>query len=139
MFSSKKQPSIRSLIGEGTVVQGTLRFSDGLRIDGEVQGDVVANANDTSILVISEKARVTGTVKAGHVIINGTVIGPVESNHLLELQPKALIQGDVRYESLEMHQGATIEGALQRLTKASAAALEDKPALKLLAAGNDKK
>ncbi|HQY09007.1 MAG: polymer-forming cytoskeletal protein [Burkholderiales bacterium] len=139
MFSSKKQPSIRSLIGEGTVVQGTLRFSDGLRIDGEVQGDVVANANDTSILVISEKARVTGTVKAGHVIINGTVIGPVESNHLLELQPKALIQGDVRYESLEMHQGATIEGALQRLTQASAAALEDKPALKLLAAGNDKK
>jgi cytoskeletal protein CcmA (bactofilin family) len=127
MFSSKKQPSIRSLIGEGTVVQGTLRFSDGLRIDGEVQGDVVANANDTSILVISEKARVTGTVKAGHVIINGTVIGPVESNHLLELQPKALIQGDVRYESLEMHQGATIEGALQRLTQASAAALEDKP------------
>lgn len=139
MFSSKKQPSIRSLIGEGTVVQGTLRFSDGLRIDGEVQGDVVANLNDTSILVISEKAKVTGTVKAGHVIINGTVIGPVESNHLLELQPKALIQGDVRYESLEMHQGATIEGALQRLTQASAAALEDKPALKLLAAGNDKK
>ena len=38
-----------------------------------------------------------------------------------------------------MHQGATIEGALQRLTQASAAALEDKPALKLLAAGNDKK
>jgi cytoskeletal protein CcmA (bactofilin family) len=139
MFSSKKQPSIRSLIGEGTVVQGTLRFSDGLRIDGEVQGDVVANLNDTSILVISEKAKVTGTVKAGHVIINGTVIGPVESNHLLELQPKALIQGDVRYESLEMHQGATIEGALQRLTQASAAALEDKPPLKLLAAGNEKK
>lgn len=139
MFSSKKQPSIRSLIGEGTVVQGTLRFSDGLRIDGEVQGDVVANANDTSILVISEKARVTGTVKAGHVIINGTVIGPVESNHLLELQPKALIQGDVRYESLEMHQGATIEGALQRLTQASGVALEDKPPLKLLAAGNEKK
>ena len=139
MFSSKKQPSIRSLIGEGTVVQGTLRFSDGLRIDGEVQGDVVANANDTSILVISEKAKVTGTVKAGHVIINGTVIGPVESNHLLELQPKALIQGDVRYESLEMHQGATIEGALQRLTQASGVALEDKPPLKLLAAGNDKK
>ena len=139
MFSSKKQPSIRSLIGEGTVVQGTLRFSDGLRIDGEVQGDVVANANDTSILVISEKAKVTGTVKAGHVIINGTVIGPVESNHLLELQPKALIQGDVRYESLEMHQGATIEGALQRLTQASGVALEDKPPLKLLAAGNEKK
>lgn len=136
--SSKKQPSIRSLIGEGTVVQGTLRFGDGLRIDGEVQGDVVANPDDTSILVISDKAKVVGTVKAGHVIINGTVIGPVESNHLLELQPKARIQGDVRYESLEMHQGATIEGALQRITSA-AVAVEDKPPLKLLAAGNEKK
>jgi cytoskeletal protein CcmA (bactofilin family) len=144
MFGSKKQPAIRSLIGEGTVIQGTLRFSDGLRIDGEIQGDVVASANDTSILVISEKAKVTGTVKAGHVIINGTVIGPVESNHLLELQPKAHIQGDVVYEALEMHQGATIEGALHRISSGGAgkstgsAALEDKPSLKLLATGNDK-
>lgn len=137
--SKQKQPSIRSLIGEGTSIQGTLRFSDGLRIDGEVQGDVVSNPNDTSILVISDKARVVGTVKAGHVIINGTVIGPVESTHLLELQPKALIQGDVRYESLEMHQGATIEGALQRISGSASAqppAIEDKPSLKLLASGD---
>jgi cytoskeletal protein CcmA (bactofilin family) len=137
--SKQKQPSIRSLIGEGTSIQGTLRFSDGLRIDGEVQGDVVSNPNDTSILVISDKAKVVGTVKAGHVIINGTVIGPVESTHLLELQPKALIQGDVRYESLEMHQGATIEGALQRISGSvggAPAAIEDKPSLKLLASGD---
>lgn len=142
MFSSKKQPAIRSLIGEGTMVQGTLSFSDGLRIDGEIQGDVVANANDTSILVISEKAKVTGTVKAGHVIINGTVIGPVESSHLLELQPKAHIQGDILYESLEMHQGATIEGALHRISsgpRVGTTAVEDKPSLKLLASGGDKK
>jgi cytoskeletal protein CcmA (bactofilin family) len=142
MFSSKKQPAIRSLIGEGTIVQGTLSFSDGLRIDGEIQGDVVANANDTSILVISENAKVIGTVKAGHVIINGTVIGPVESSHLLELQPKANIQGDILYEALEMHQGATIEGVLHRLSsgpRAGATAVEDKPSLKLLASGGDKK
>lgn len=134
----KKPPPIRSLVCEGTAVQGHMRFVEGLRIDGEVQGDVEANPDDTSILVISDKAKVVGTVKAGHVIINGTVIGPVESNHLLELQPKARIQGDVRYEALEMHQGATIEGALQRITSA-AVAVEDKPPLKLLAAANEKK
>lgn len=141
MFSSKKQPAIRSLIGEGTVIQGTLSFSGGLRIDGEVQGDVVADAGSTSILVISEKAKVIGTVKAGHVIINGAVVGPIESSVLLELQPKAHIQGDVVYEALEMHQGATIEGALHPLSKgarADAVATDDKPALKLLATGSDK-
>lgn len=128
MFGSKKQPAIRSLIGEGTVVQGELRFSDGLRIDGEVIGNVIANPANTSILVISEKAKVQGKVKAGHVIINGTVLGPVESDELLELQPKARITGDVRYEALEMHQGATIDGELHPLK-----ADDKQPALKLAA------
>ncbi|MEO8297432.1 MAG: polymer-forming cytoskeletal protein [Burkholderiales bacterium] len=129
MFGSKKQPAIRSLVGEGTVIHGTLHFADGLRIDGEIQGDVIAAPDSNSILVISEKAKVTGTVKAGHVIINGSVFGPVESNQLLELQPKARIQGDVRYVALEMHQGATIEGVMQRLKPD--ALLADEKVLKL--------
>jgi cytoskeletal protein CcmA (bactofilin family) len=52
-------------------------------------------------------------VKAGHVIINGEVKGPVHSTDLLEVQPKARITGDVRYELLEMHQGALIDGELR--------------------------
>ncbi len=127
MFGKKKQPPIRTLIGEGTVITGELRFADGLRIDGEVIGDVVAAGEGYSILVISEKARVTGKVIAGHVIINGTVVGPIQSNDLLELQPRAQISGDVRYEVLEMHQGATIDGELRPLKA------EEKPSLKLAA------
>jgi cytoskeletal protein CcmA (bactofilin family) len=113
MFGKKKQPPIRTLIGEGTVIQGEVKFTDGLRIDGEVVGDVLAASEAGSILVISEKARVTGKVSAGHVIINGSVVGPVHSTVLLELQPKASIVGDVSYEALEMHQGATIDGELR--------------------------
>jgi cytoskeletal protein CcmA (bactofilin family) len=131
MFSSKrKQPPIRTLIGEGTVIQGELRFTEGLRIDGEVHGDVIATGEGPSILVISEKARVLGSVRAAHVIINGCVCGPVQSHELLELQPKASIVGDVRYETLEMHQGATIDGELRPLKA------EEKPALKLAASNH---
>jgi cytoskeletal protein CcmA (bactofilin family) len=127
MFGKKKQPPIRTLVGEGTLIQGELRFTDGLRIDGEVMGDVSALGDGPSILVISEKARVTGKVSGGHVIINGTVNGPIRSTELLELQPKARITGDVRYEVLEMHQGATIDGELRPMNAA------EKPALKLAA------
>jgi cytoskeletal protein CcmA (bactofilin family) len=127
MFNKKKQPPIRTLIGEGTVIRGEVHFGEGLRIDGEIVGDVFGAAEGHSILVISEKARVTGKVKAGHVIINGEVNGPVESTELLELQPRARIVGDVRYEVLEMHQGATIDGELRPLKA------EEKPALKLAA------
>jgi cytoskeletal protein CcmA (bactofilin family) len=48
---------------------------------------------------------------------------------LLELQPKARIEGDVSYKSLEMHQGATISGQLKPMT----GSLEEKPTLKLAA------
>ncbi len=128
-MGKKKAPPIRSLIGEGSVVQGHLRFHEGLRIDGEVHGDVLAHEG-RSILVISEKARVHGKVKASHVIINGEVRGPVQAEELLELQPKARIVGDVRYELLEMHQGAMVEGELKPLKSS------EKPSLKL-AASND--
>ena len=131
LFSGKKkQPPIRSLIGEGMVVQGELRFTEGLRIDGEVHGDVIAVGEGRSILVISENARVHGKVKASHVIINGEVRGPVVSDEMLELQPKARVTGDVRYAVLEMNPGALVDGELKPLKSA------DKPALKL-AASND--
>jgi cytoskeletal protein CcmA (bactofilin family) len=127
MFGWKKTPPIRTLIGEGTVITGEIRFADGLRIDGEVIGNISCTGDTRSLLVISEKARVVGKVRAGHVIINGSVEGPVMAEDLLELQPKARIVGDVRYEALEMHQGATIDGELRPLKT------EDKPNLKLAA------
>lgn len=129
MFGKKQQAPIRTLIGEGTVIRGELHFSDGLRIDGQVIGDVVATGGGRNILVISEKARVEGTVHAGHVIVNGSVTGPLTSTELLELQPKAVISGDVKYERLEMHQGAEIDGELRPLRGDSLE--EEKPPLKL--------
>lgn len=127
MFGWKKTPPIRTLIGEGTVIKGEVRFTDGLRIDGELHGDVQATGDGRTLLVISDKARVHGKVRAGHVIINGSVEGPVMADELLELQPKARIVGDVKYETLEMHQGATIDGELRPLKS------EGKPGLKLAA------
>ncbi len=128
MFNKKKQPPIRSLIAQGSRIDGDLIFSDGLRIDGAVNGTVTANAAQASILVISETARLTGEIRADHVIINGTVLGPVYAAVMLELQPKARIDGDVHYKALEMHHGAIIAGQLCPL-----ADTEEKPTLKLAA------
>jgi cytoskeletal protein CcmA (bactofilin family) len=129
MFNKKKQPPIKSLIAQGTRIEGNLMFHDGLRVDGEVVGDIRASEDQPSILVISESASVSGQIHADHVIINGTVKGPVFAFELLELQPKAHIEGDVSYKSLEMHQGATIAGQLKPMTGGA----EDKPTLKLAA------
>lgn len=132
MFDSKrKQPPIKSLIAQGTRIQGDLEFADGLRIDGEVVGNVRSVAEGASLLIVSEVASVEGSIEADHVILNGQVKGPVLARQLLELQPKARIQGDVSYRAIEMHQGATIEGQLRPMAAPAAGA--EKPTLKLAA------
>ena len=128
MFGKKAQPPIKSLIASGSRIEGDIKFIEGLRVDGEVYGDIRANPEQTSLLVISEAATVQGEIHADHVIINGTVRGPVHARELLELQPKAQIEGDVSYPAREMHQGAVISGQLKPL-----AIGEEKPLLKLAA------
>jgi cytoskeletal protein CcmA (bactofilin family) len=128
MFGKKAQPPIKSLIAQGSRIEGNLKFNEGLRIDGEVFGDIRAQSDQPSMLVISEAAVVQGEIDADHIIINGTVRGPVRARELLELQPSARIEGDVSYKALEMHQGAVISGTLQPLAGA-----DEKPLLKLAA------
>jgi len=126
MFSKKKQPAIKSLIAQGSQIDGNFSFIDGLRIDGVLTGNISASTDQASLLVISETATVIGEIQADHIIINGAVNGPVYARVLLELQPKARIQGDVHYLALEMHQGAMIAGQLRPNTES-----EEKPLLKL--------
>ena len=127
MFSRKKQPPIKSLLAQGTRIEGDVLFAEGMRVDGELVGDIRAASEQPSILVISETARVEGAVHADHVIVNGQVVGPVHAAELLELQPKARITGNVHYKALEMHQGAVIAGQLCPLASAG----EEKPPLQL--------
>jgi cytoskeletal protein CcmA (bactofilin family) len=128
MFNKKKQPPIKSLIAEGSQINGDISFTDGLRVDGQITGNIHASDEVSSILVISEIATVIGEITADHIIINGSVKGPIYARKMLELQPKARISGDVRYAALEMHQGALITGELRPIL-----ADEEKPTLKLAA------
>ena len=128
MFNKKKQPPIKSLIAEGSQIDGNFSFADGLRIDGAIVGNLCAKPDLASILVISETASVTGEIHADHIIINGNVKGPVHATLMLELQPKARIEGEIHYRTLEMHQGAVIAGQML-----PAAAGDAKPILKLAA------
>ena len=131
MFGKKAQPPIKSLIAQGTRIEGNMKFNEGLRVDGEVYGDIQATSEEGSLLVISEAAVVQGAITADHVIINGTVRGPVHARELLELQPRAKIEGDVAYVALEMHQGATICGSLKPLMAGETSSDDEKPLLKL--------
>jgi cytoskeletal protein CcmA (bactofilin family) len=123
LFSKKKGLSIDTLIGADTAIDGDLVFAGGLRLDGRVRGNVTAAPGKPSMLVVSEHGMVEGEISVGHLVLNGTVKGPVHAADLLELQPQARVLGDVRYAALEMHQGALVEGRLMPLVQAEVRAL----------------
>lgn len=131
MFGNKKPNpnTIDCLIGQGTMIAGDVHFKGGLRIDGQVNGRVIAEPGEPSILVLSENARIVGEVHAAHLVVNGTIEGPITADELVELQPKARVTGDVRYRSIEMHNGAVVDGVLAHLD-------EEKPGLKLAASSD---
>jgi cytoskeletal protein CcmA (bactofilin family) len=113
MFGKSSKPSpIDSLIGAGTTIDGSITFVGGLRIDGNIKGNVRSSGNKAGTLVLSELARVEGEIDVAHVVINGTVAGPVRATEYVELLPKARVTGDVTYKSIEIHVGAIVMGQL---------------------------
>ena len=109
---SKPQSRIDCLIGAGTVIEGHVVFSGGLRVDGKVKGNIIAEEGKPGTLVLSENAKIEGEIRVPHIVINGIVVGPVHSTEYVELQGKANVTGDVHYNTLQMHLGAVVEGRL---------------------------
>jgi hypothetical protein len=64
-FSKKSQPPIRSLIGEGTVCRAHPLHATACASTARYTATSWPTAAERSMLVISEKARVHGKVKAG--------------------------------------------------------------------------
>ncbi len=75
-------------------------------------------------LVVSELAHVDGEIKVSHVVVNGTVNGPIVANDFLELQAKAKVIGDIEYRTLEMTLGAVVQGRLNCAEPGTASVVE---------------
>jgi cytoskeletal protein CcmA (bactofilin family) len=131
MFGSKRATpkTIGTLIGAGTRIEGTLTYTGGLRIDGTVEGDVRSLNGEPGMVIISEQGSVIGEVHAAHLVVSGKVTGPIHASDVVELQPKARVEGDVHYRAVEIHHGAVVEGRLIHDVA------ETRPALKLATAG----
>jgi len=108
----KPVDTIDTLVGQKAVFKGDLEFSGGLRIDGQVKGNVIAREESNSTVVVSESGEVEGNITVPHVVVNGTINGNIKSGGRVELQAKAKINGDVHYKAVEMELGASINGNL---------------------------
>ena len=118
MFRRKTdQPSIdvsrlSSLIAAGVQIAGDVIVTDGVRIDGQVTGNVLAKPESKGLLVLSEQGRIEGNVHVHDAVVNGTICGDLEVANFIELQAGARVTGAIRYRTLQMTCGARVEGTM---------------------------
>ena len=115
---SQPVETIDTLVGSGSILQGDLEFTGGLRVDGHIKGHISAQDTNKGTLVLSETGVVEGDINVPHVIINGTVKGNVVSTGHVELQANAKVTGDIHYKAVEMELGALLNGSLVSDTSA---------------------
>ncbi len=106
---------LSSLVADNLHIVGDVHFSGGLRIDGKVEGNVLGKKGEKSLLVLSDKGCIVGRVHAHDAVVNGTISGDLQVEHLLELHAGAKVSGNISYRQLQMECGATIEGQLVRV------------------------
>ena len=111
-YKNKKTTRIDSLIGQNTEIQGELKFSGGVHIDGKIQGKVIGENDGSSLLSQSEHGEIEGEVSSPYVVINGIVNGDVHASRHVELLSNAKIKGNVYYNLVELSVGAEVNGKL---------------------------
>jgi cytoskeletal protein CcmA (bactofilin family) len=101
-----------TLIGVGTRVEGNITFTGVLRTDGELIGDVSCGDDTRATVVVGKLGRVTGAVKAPHVVVAGRVDGPVHSSESIEIHSGACVTGGASYKDIVIHEGGVVQGPL---------------------------
>jgi len=91
------------------VVTGDCQSSDTIRIEGKVEGSVVAQ----KAVVIGKNAHVHGDIHAADAKIAGTVKGILEIRSRLELGATAVVDGEIRTALMQLDEGGVIHGSVQ--------------------------
>ena len=121
MFNSKKAAprvsvdKFSSLISDNLTLNGDLEFEGGLKISGKVRGNVRHKPGSASLLALSAGGSIEGNVSCHDALIDGSIVGDLVVEHLLELHSNARVRGNISYRQLSMENGALVEGKLTRL------------------------
>lgn len=120
MLMSKKNKTFvnhHSLLCAATRVVGDIYFSGDFYLEGSLKGNIYFDDSKPAKLVVTETGVVEGEIHASNIIINGHVRGAIYSTKHLELAAKAVVEGNVHYESIEMVKGAQLKGQMHSNTK----------------------
>jgi cytoskeletal protein CcmA (bactofilin family) len=101
-----EQLQANAFLGKGTRITGKVCFEGPARIEGQVEGEIVAN----EALLIGESAVLNAQITGNVVVINGKVSGDITASKKLEIRTPGRFYGNVITPSLVIEEGVVFEG-----------------------------
>jgi cytoskeletal protein CcmA (bactofilin family) len=101
MFASRQRGTV---IAKGLKIVGSVTAEGLVEVNGQIEGELHCTS-----LVISHGAQVNGTITAEHLVVDGSVKGPIQGGDVM-LKSQAHVVGDIHHQSLAIESGATFDG-----------------------------
>lgn len=103
---SPEQSEITAFLGKGTEFKGILSFEGTIRVDGNVNGEVVSK--DT--LIAGDGAVLQGEITVGTIISSGKIMGNINASQKVHILAPGNIQGTIRTPKLIIEEGVIFDG-----------------------------
>lgn len=101
--------STLSIVSAGTVISGDVSCSGVLKVEGQINGSV----QKARQVMLAKDGAIRGDVTAHEIVLGGVVDGNVTAADRLELQPTAVVNGDISTKSIVVMEGARINGSVK--------------------------
>ncbi len=117
--------TISTLLGRDTGIEGTLTFSEAIRIDGRIKGKLIS---DDGTVIIGENAVIDADIQVGVAIIRGRVNGRIEAKERIEVYAPAQVIGDICGPTITIDSGVVFNGKCEMQRPSDAAKGKSGPA-----------
>lgn len=98
--------SINTLVGTGSFIRGNVHVNGFVRIDGDIDGDL----DTDGAVIISEKAKIKGNLKAKSAIIGGIVLGDISAREGVKLLSTSAVIGNIITRKIQMEDEVIFHG-----------------------------
>jgi cytoskeletal protein CcmA (bactofilin family) len=98
--------TMNTLVGSGTAIEGTLKVSSSMRVDGSIKGKI--NCSDT--LLVGKTGVIEAKVRVKSATIGGKVSGDITAEDVVVLEGNSTLIGDVTTKKLIIEEGAVFNG-----------------------------
>ncbi len=98
---------ISTLLGIGTIIEGTLVFQDTIRLDGKVNGKIIS---EKGTLIVGERATLEAEIQVGTAIVNGTVNGHIRATERIDIHAPAKVTGNIHAPVVSIETGVAFNG-----------------------------